>query len=219
MHLRKLPPVGEAQRSEDEHLAERITAHFVAGGPFPNEHGFALSHEAPPPTVYGRAWRLEWGEDWCAHGLGSIFYDVSELGEFSTAGAAAVLVTRRYLRLMLGAGGPGKPQGFMLASRGHGRDGTHLDGLVWRFVELNNIGTGDLLVLQHWKLKRLVLRVPWARSLAALIAGLKAVERQPRQLEDGVVTLRNQSRLEGDRNRDQERGEVRTLEVEAKQRE
>jgi hypothetical protein len=211
MHLRKLTPVSEPERSRDEWLAERITAHFVAGAPFPNQHGFALEHDAPPPTVYGRAWRLEWGEDWCAHQLGSIFYDVSEIGEFSTAGAAAILVTRRYLRLMLGAGGPGKPQGFMLASRGEAHEGTHLDGLVWRFVELNDIGAGDLLILHHWKLKRLVLRVPWARSLAALIAGLKASERQPNALEDGVVTLRDRARLEDKNHRPE-----RTLEAEAK---
>jgi hypothetical protein len=41
-----------------------------------------------------------------------------------------------------------------------------------------------------------VLRVPWARSLAALIAGLRATERQPAALETGVVTPRRQSRLE-----------------------
>jgi hypothetical protein len=211
MHLRKLPPVSDAERSRDERLSERITAHFAQGATFPQEHGFALAHADLPPTVYGRAWKLEWNEDWCAHGLGSIFYDVSELGEFSTAGAAAILVTKRYVRLMLGAGGPGKPQGFMLASRGEASDGTHLDGLVWRFVELSDIGAGDLLILHHWKLKRLVLRVPWARSLAALIAGLRASERQPQALEDGVVTLRRPSRLEA--------GSAvlkRTLEVEAK---
>jgi hypothetical protein len=196
MHLKRLPPASALERSEDERLADAITAHFLGGAPFPNEHGFALSHDAPPPTVYGRAWRLEPGEEWCAHVLGTVYYAVSETGEFHTAGAAAVLVTHRHLRLMLGAGGPGKPQG-ALARRGAPSEGTRLDHLVWRFNELSNLGAGDLLILHHWKLGRLVLRVPWARSIAALIAGLRAVERQPHALEDGVVTPRAQRRLEG----------------------
>jgi hypothetical protein len=195
MHLKKLPPASTLERSADERLAAAITAHFLEGAAFPLEHGFALAHDAPPPTVYGRAWRLERGEDWCAHALGTVYHEVSEGGEFSTAGAAAVLVTRRYLRLMLGAGGPRRPQGYA-ARRGTPTDGTRLDGLVWRFVELGNIGAGDLLVLHHWKLGRLVLRVPWARSIAALIAGLRATEKKPAALEDSVVHQRAQARLE-----------------------
>jgi hypothetical protein len=210
MQIRKLPPSTASERSQDEALAERITAFFVGAGSFPEEQGFALSHDSPPPTVYGKAWQLEWTEDWCVHALGTVYYDVSTTGDFSTAGAAAILVTRKFVRLMLGAGGPGKPQGFMLAMRGDGSDSTHLDRLIWRFVELSDIGAGDLLVLHHWKLKRLVLRVPWARSIAALIAGLRATERQPKALENGVVNLRNQARLEETKSGD------RTLEVRAK---
>jgi hypothetical protein len=210
MQIRKLPPTTASERSKDEALAERITAFFVGAGSFPVEHGFALSHDGPPPTVYGKAWQLEWTEDWCVHGLGTVYYDVSTTGDFSTAGAAAILVTRKFVRLMLGAGGPGKPQGFMLATKGDGSDSTHLDQLIWRFVELSDIGAGDLLVLHHWKLKRLVLRVPWARSIAALIAGLRATERQPNALENGVVNLRNQARLEEAKSGD------RTLEVRTK---
>ena len=196
MHLRQLPAASSAERSADEQLAGEITAYFLGQGAFPERHGFALLHDAPPPTVYGRAWQLEWSEEWCAHALGTVYYDVSSSGEFSTAGAAALLVTPRFVRLMLGAGGPKKPQGIIKATRGTVTESTHLEGLVWRFVELSDLGAGDLLILHHWQYKRLVLRVPWARSMAALIAGLRATERQPAALETGIVTPRRQNRLE-----------------------
>ena len=195
MHLRQLPTASSAERSADEQLADQITAHFLGQGAFPELHGFALSHDAPPPTVYGQAWRLEWSEDWCAHALGTVYYDVSASGEFSTAGAAALLVTPRFVRLMLGAGGPRKPSGIIKATRGKPSEATYLEGLVWRFVELSDLGAGDLLILHHWQYKRLVLRVPWARSLAALIAGLRSTERQPAAIENGVVTPRGQGKL------------------------
>lgn len=195
MHLRQLPAASDLERSADEQLALQITAYFLGQIPFPEHHGFALRHDAPPPTVYGRAWQLDWDEDWCAHALGVVYYDVSPSGEFSTAGAAALLVTRRFVRLMLGAGGPKKPQGLIKATRGKISEATHLEGLVWRFVELSDLGAGDLLILHHWQYKRLVLRVPWARSMAALIAGLRATERQPDALETGIITPRRQSKL------------------------
>ena len=84
MHLRQLPAASNVERSADEQLAGEITAYFLGQAAFPKRHGFALVHDAPPPTVYGRAWRLEWGEDWCAHALGTVYYDVSPSGEFST---------------------------------------------------------------------------------------------------------------------------------------
>jgi hypothetical protein len=196
MHLRQLPAASRAERSADEQLAGEITAYFLGQAPFPERHGFALFHDAPPPTVYAQAWRLEWQEDWCAHALGVVYYDVSPSGEFSTAGAAALLVTQRFVRLMLGAGGPKKPQGIVNATRGNPTESTHLEGLVWRFKELSDLGAGDLLILHHWQYKRLVLRLPWARSMAALIAGLRATERQPTALETGVVTPRRQGKLE-----------------------
>ncbi len=196
MHLRQLPAASSAQRSADEQLAGEITAYFLGQAPFPERHGFALFHDAPPPTVYGQAWRLEWQEDWCAHALGVVYYDVSTSGEFSTAGAAALLVTQRFVRLMLGAGGPKKPQGIINATRGGTSEATRLEGLRWRFVELSDLGAGDLLVLHHWQYKRINLRVPWARSMAALIAGLRATERQPKAIENGVITPRRQGRLE-----------------------
>ena len=195
MHLRQLPAASSLERSADEQLAGEITAHFLVGAAFPERHGFALSHEPPPPTVYGQAWRLEWQEDWCAHALGTVYYDVSPSGEFSTAGAAALLVTGRFVRLMLGAGGPKKPQGIIKAARGETSEATYLEGLRWRFIELSDLGAGDLLILHHWQYKRLVLRVPWARSMAALIAGLRSTERQPNALETGVVTPRRQGKL------------------------
>ena len=195
MHLRQLPTASSAERSADEQLALEITAHFLGQGAFPERHGFALSHDAPPPTVYAQAWRLEWSEDWCAHALGTVYYDVSASGEFSTAGAAALLVTERFVRLMLGAGGPKRPQGIIKAARGEVSEATYLEGLRWRFVELSDLGAGDLLILHHWQYKRLVLRVPWARSLAALIAGLRSGERQPDALENGVVTPRRRGKL------------------------
>ncbi len=210
MHLRQLPAASHAERSADEQLAGEITAYFLGQGAFPERHGFALLHDAPPPTVYGRAWRLAWDEDWCAHALGAVYYDVSPTGEFSTAGAAALLVTRRFVRLMLGAGGPKKPSGVIKAARGNPTESTHLEGLVWRFVELSDLGAGDLLILHHWQYKRLVLRVPWARSMAALIAGLRATERQPNALDNGVVAPRRQGRLE------QPRADKPVLEVAAK---
>lgn len=195
MHLRQLPATSSAERSADEQLADQITAYFLGQAVFPERHGFALSHDAPPPTVYGQAWRLEWSEDWCAHALGTVYYDVSPSGEFSTAGAAALLVTPRFVRLMLGAGGPKKPTSIIKATRGAGSAASYLEGLRWRFVELSDLGAGDLLILHHWQYRRLVLRVPWARSMAALIAGLRATEQQPDAIENGVVTPRRRGKL------------------------
>ena len=199
MHLRQLPATSEHERSADEQLALQITAYFLGQAAFPERHGFALAHDAPPPTVYGQAWRLEWNEEWCAHALGTVYYDVSPSGEFSTAGAAALLVTPRFVRLMLGAGGPKKPAAIIKATRGTGSEASYLSGLRWRFVELSDLGAGDLLILHHWQYKRLVLRVPWARSMAALIAGLRATEQQPERIENGVVTPRRQGKLESPR--------------------
>ncbi len=199
MRLDRLPDVGHFERSRDERLAERITAHFALNMEFPeNDAGFSLAgFEAMPPTVYGFAWQLEPGETWHAHQIGTIFHGVNDIGEFHTAGAAAILVTNRHVRLMIGQGGPGKPNGvFLKAQSNKHADGTTLERSAYRYVELTSLGVGDLLVLEHWKVGKLHLRFPWSRSLAAMIAGFKANARNPRALENSVVNLRENKRLE-----------------------
>lgn len=194
MRLDKLPPVGHAQRSADEQLSEQITAYFLGQTHFPeNEAEISIvGHDAMPPTVYGVAWKLEPNENWLAHRVGTIYYGVNSIGEFSSAGASAILITNTHVRLMLGAGTYNKSY----ATRGSPSEGTHLEKHVFRFVEFSSLGAGDLLILEHWKLGRLHLKIPWARSLAALIAGLRATAKQPKILEDSVVHLRPTPRLE-----------------------
>ncbi len=193
MSLRRLPEHALAA-SKDEVLAEAITAHF-AGADWPEEraleaHISQLGHDAGAPTPYGAPWALDNGERWLAHGLGTFFFGLEARGEFKRAGAAAILVTTHGLRLVLGAGGPQKPSGWALAARGKGRAPSgYLEPHHFRFVELTEIGAGDLMFLHFWRLEPLVLRVPWPRSLAALIAGLRAAQKRPLALEEGTVVV------------------------------
>ena len=192
MTLRRLPQHAQSA-SRDEQLAEALTAYFAGQAPWPTE--FALEaqisrdgFQAVPPAPYGTPWTLESGERWLAHGLGTYFFGLEARGEFKRAGATALLVTNRGLRLLLGNGGPEKPSGWLLASKGgsHAAE-SRLDAHQFGFRELQEIGTGDLMLLRFWRLEPLVLRLPWPRSMAALISGLRAVERQPRALEVSTV--------------------------------
>jgi hypothetical protein len=194
VRLDKLPPVGHAERSKDERLSEAIAAYFFQAAPFPeNEAELTITgHSAMPPTVYGLAWSLEPSELWFGHRLGTIYHGVNQNGEFASAGAAAILVTSHGVRLMLGAGEYNKSY----AARGKPGSGTHLERHFFRYVELTSLGVGDLLIVGHWSLGKLHLKIPWARSIAALIAGLKAQANQPKALEDSVVQVRVQRRLE-----------------------
>ncbi|MFN3265841.1 MAG: hypothetical protein ACK41E_03280 [Deinococcales bacterium] len=194
MRLDKLPPVAAAERSADERLAEAITAYFLSAAPFPENNAELdiLGHSALPPTVYGVAWSLEPSEVWFVHKLGTIYHGVNQKGEFASAGAAALLVTNLGVRLMLGAGS----YNLGYAVRGAPSQGTHLERQQLRYVELKSLGAGDLLILEHWKLGKLHLKIPWARSIAALIAGQKAQSLTPKVLEESVVQVRNQKRLE-----------------------
>lgn len=194
MRLDKIPPMLLFERSADEILSAAITAFFSYQAPFPpNEAEFnILGHDAMPPTLYSQAWRLEPQEIWLAHRLGTIYHGVNAKGEFSSAGAAAILVTNLHVRLMLGIGTYTKSA----ATRGAPSEGTHLEKFALRFVELTSIGAGDLLVLEHWKMGKMVLKIPWARSFAALIAGLRATANNPKMLENSVVDVRVMPRLE-----------------------
>jgi hypothetical protein len=55
MRLDKLPPVGYFERSQDELLAQSITAYFLGEQEFPANQAemSILGHETMPPTVYG----------------------------------------------------------------------------------------------------------------------------------------------------------------------
>jgi hypothetical protein len=198
MTLRRLPEQFIAA-SKDETLAHAITAHFT-GAVWPSDlaneaHIARFGHDGPPPTPYGAPWPLESGERWLAHGLGTFFFGLEARGEFKRAGAAAILVTTRGVRLVLGAGGPEKPSGWLLASKGdRNAPKARLEPYRFRFIELTEIGAGDLMFLHFWRLEPLVLRVPWPRSMAALISGLRAIEKQPNALENGTVTVSNASK-------------------------
>jgi hypothetical protein len=194
VRLDKLPPVGHSERSKDERLSEAITAYFLGGAAFPENDAeiLIIGHSAMPPTVYGLAWSLEPNELWFGHRLGTIYHGVNHQGEFSSAGAAAILITSQGVRLMLGAGEYNRSY----AVRGKPTAGTHLERHLLRFVELTSLGAGDLLILEHWSLGKLHLKIPWARSFAALVAGLKAQAKRPQVLEDSVVQVRVQKRLE-----------------------
>ena len=191
MHLRRLRE-DPKQASKDETLADHITAHFALGAPWPDNeaHIARYGHTAPAPTPYGQPWLLSDNEYWLAHGLGTYFYGLEARGEFSKAGAAAILVTTHGLRLLLGSGGPDKPRGWLLASRSdkHAPE-SRLEPYEFRYVELTEIGAGDLMLLHFWKLEPLILRVPWPRSTAALITGMRMIAQQPKALEHGVVNM------------------------------
>jgi hypothetical protein len=193
MRLDKLPAVGHAQRSKDERLSEAITAFFLGQAAFPsNEAEISIvGHETMPPTVYNVAWRLEPSENWYAHRVGTIYHGVNAIGEFSSAGAAAILITNQHIRLMIGTGVYQKSS----ATRGKPSEGTHLEKHTFLFAELSSIGAGDVLILEHWKLGKFFLKISWARSIAALISGLRATAQKPKVLEDGVVNLQSEKRI------------------------
>jgi hypothetical protein len=190
MHLARRMREDPKTASKDEALAARITAHFAIGAPWPDNEAriVRFGHATAPPTPYAAPWLLEPEEHWLAHGIGTYFYGLEARGDFAKAGAAALLVTTRGMQLQLGAGGPDRPRGWLLASRGDKHaPHSHLERYQFRFVELTEIGAGDLLLLHFWKLEPLVLRLPWPRSTAALISGLRLLEQHPKALEHDVV--------------------------------
>jgi hypothetical protein len=198
VRLDKLPPTGYKERSADERLSEAITAYFLGAAAFPRNDAELeiVGHGAMPPTVYGLAWSLAPNELWFGHRLGTVYHGVNPKGEFSSAGAAALLVTSTGVRLMLGTGEYNRAY----AAQAKPSSGTHLERHLFRFVELTSLGAGDLLILEHWSMGKLHLKIPWARSVAALIAGLKATAQPPKALEDSVVQVRQTKRLESGKN-------------------
>jgi hypothetical protein len=180
-------------RNQDELLAEQITTHFLSGTAFPENdaHISRYGFTSNPPTPYQQPWLLTEGEAWLAHGLGTYFYQLQARGDFKQAGAAAILVTNRAVRLLLGISSVEKPIGISHKSRGekHAAN-SHLEAKTWRYLELTEIGAGDLLLLKHWKLEPIILRVPWARSLGAMISGLRMVAKHPLALENSVIDSR-----------------------------
>jgi hypothetical protein len=185
--------VNPMARNKDELLAEQITNHFLTGTPFPendahiSRHGFT----SIPPMPYQQPWMLEEDEVWLAHGLGTYFYQLQSRGDFKQAGAAAILITNRNVRLLLGVSSVEEPTGIAHKSRGekHAAN-SHFEVKTWRYLEIAEIGAGDLLLLKHWKLEPVILRVPWARSLAAMISGLRLIAKQPLALENSVIDSR-----------------------------
>jgi hypothetical protein len=188
---RALPAnVNAFARNQDELLSERITAHFLADKTFPENdaHISRFGFTSNPPTPYQHSWQLEDGEQWLAHGLGTYFYQLEARGDFKQAGAAAILITDRAVRLLLGISSVEKPISLAPKSRGEKHaPNSHFDAKRWRYLEITQIGAGDLLLLQHWKLEPVILRVPWARSLGAMISGLRFIAKHPLALEDGVI--------------------------------
>jgi hypothetical protein len=92
------------------------------------------------------------------------------------------------VRLLLGISSVEKPTGIAPKLRGEKHvPNSHFVARTWRYLEIAEIGAGDLLLLEHWKLEPVVLRVPWARSLAAMISGLRLIAKQPLALENGVI--------------------------------
>jgi hypothetical protein len=180
-------------RSQDECLAELITKHFLTGTPFPENdaHISRSGFYSKPPTPYQHPWSLDEGEVWLAHGLGTYFFQLQARGDFKQAGAAAILITDRAVHLLLGISSLEKPMGLSHKSRGEKHTAnSHLEAQKWRFLEIAEIGAGDLLLLKHWKLEPVILRVPWARSLGAMISGLRLIAKLPLALEDGVIDSR-----------------------------
>ena len=186
-------------RSQDELLSERITAHFLANEAFPENdaHISRFGFTSQAPTPYQHPWQLEEGEQWLAHGLGTYFYQLEARGDFKQAGAAAVLITDRAVRLLLGISSVEKPIGIAPKSRGEKHTpNSHFEAKRWRYLEITQIGAGDLLLLKQWKLEPVILRVPWARSLAAMISGLRFIAKHPLALEDGVIESRKPPQAE-----------------------
>lgn len=191
---RALPStVKKVARNQDEILATQITNHFLTGAAFPENdaHISRIGFASRAPTPYQHSWSLEEDEVWLAHGLGTYFYQLQTRGDFKQAGAAAILITNRAVRLLLGISSALKPTGIAPKSRGekHAAN-SHFEVKTWRYLEISEIGAGDLLLLKHWKLEPVILRVPWARSLAAMISGLRLIAKQPLALDDGVIDSR-----------------------------
>lgn len=174
-------------------MAEQITDHFLTGTAFPinDAHISRVGFTSNPPTPYQQPWLLAEDEAWLAHGLGTYFYQLQARGDFKQAGAAAILITDRAVRLLLGISSVEKPIGIAPKSRGekHAAN-SHFEAKTWRYLELTEIGAGDLLLLKHWKLEPVILRVPWARSLGAMISGLRLIAKQPLALENSVIDSR-----------------------------
>ncbi len=185
-------------RTQDELLAEQITNHFLTSTAFPENdaHISKIGFVSNPPTPFQQPWSLEKGEVWLAHGLGTYFYQLQSRGDFKQAGAAAILITNRAVRLLLGVSSVEKPTGISHKPRGekHAAN-SHFEAKTWRYLEITEIGAGDLLLLKHWKLEPVILRVPWARSLAAMISGLRLIAKQPLALEDSVIDSRKPAQL------------------------
>jgi hypothetical protein len=182
--------VNPVARNQDESLAEQITTHFLTGTPFPENdaHISRTGFVSRPPTPYQHPWSLEDGEVWLAHGLGTYFFQLQSRGDFKQAGAAAILITNRAVRLLLGVSNVEKPTALAPKSRGEKHvANSHFESKIWRYLEISEIGAGDLLLLKHWKLEPVILRVPWARSLAAMISGLRLIAKQPLALENSVI--------------------------------
>jgi hypothetical protein len=190
-----------AQASRDEQLAAKIMAHFAYGEAFPEgEAGISrFGHTAPVPTPFALPWALEPNETWLAHQFGTFFFGLESRGDFRKAGAAALLLTSHGLRLMLGTGGPERPNGWTQAQRGEiHAPASKIQTHQFRLIELEEVGAADLLYLRFWRLEALVLRIGWARSLSAMITGLKVLEKQAPALENSVVNVAepNSNRLE-----------------------
>jgi hypothetical protein len=162
----------ERPLSEDERLAEQIALHFLEGAPFPEgEAGFSRQgHAAPPPALLGRSWSLDEGERWLAHALGTRRIGLDKRGFFGRAGSAALLVTSKRLRLLVGDGGLEAPSN-PVSGAVHPPD-SRLTSVLVPYGALEEVGPGDLLFLRARGFEALTLRVPFPRSLAALITGL-----------------------------------------------
>jgi hypothetical protein len=202
-----LPLPSYQPQSRDERLAQAVAAHFVYGSTFPHEAGLArYGHPGSPPTPYGQAWALGEGEHWLAHALGSFYYGLERpLGpnaapsgpgrskDFSKAGAAAVLITDQCLHLMLAGGGPTRPNaGYGLSPAKRGDQSTpasRLQQFRVRYLEVQQIGSGDVLFLSIWGFQPMVLRVLLPRTFAAFITGMKATVAQEKALGSGAVTV------------------------------
>ncbi|HWG84944.1 MAG TPA: hypothetical protein VNT60_05630 [Deinococcales bacterium] len=162
----------ERKLSDDERLAELIGLHFLSGAPFPEGvEGFSrVGHAGEPPVLLGLPWPLDPGERWLAHALGSRRMGLDRRGFFDRAGSAAVLVTDRGLRLMVGDGGL-QVSRTRLAGAERAPE-SRLEVVTVPYGALEEVGPGDLLFLRARGLPPLVLRLPFPRSLAALITGM-----------------------------------------------
>ncbi len=172
----------------DAALAARVIGHFLDKRPFPDgEAGMRLAgHTSSAPTSYGVAWQHVPGEFWIVHRLASALSEQNQRGGFDRIGAAGLLVTNLGLRLLLTSGGPGMTRGLRVAPIGDPTPSGRLEQFVcpWNLVE--EARADDLLVLRLRTLGRLVLRLAFPRTTAALIAGLCAQVQARGSLGPGV---------------------------------